>query len=255
MSFILINSLIYEINLIKNKILLLIKFFKIIINWTEESDTAKTEFLSERIQIKGVPCSFQVASVRKKWAMRVIDEKDNKVLKVVKLDKVTSAAITDNIRDIVGRKYSLQEYKIDELDLGSKMSGLLRNIDTFQKTGVVPKTSKSEPGAGKPTQPKLMIKKPSRQPDSFWSAYSTAVTNPPNLASEEDNVQPEASSNSISFEQPTTTESESATPTVPVYSEDLDETLSILGVKCPVCGAELDPDADKCPHCGTKIEE
>ena len=129
---------------------------------------AKTDFLSEKIEIKGTPCSFQVASVRKKWAMRVIDDKEKSVLKVVKLNKVTSATITDYIRDIVGRKYSFKEYKIDEMDLGSKMAKLLRAVDTFEKTGVAPKPVAAEPS----------VKKGAHKPDSFWSAYSSAVSKP-----------------------------------------------------------------------------
>jgi len=219
---------------------------------------AKTDFLSEKIKIKGTPCSFQVASVRKKWAMRVIDEKESKVLKVVKLDKITSATITDNIRDIVGRKYSLKDYPIDELDLGSKMAKLLRDVDTFQKTGVAPKPISQEP-----TGPKISVKKPTRQPDSFWSAYSSAVTNPTAFVPEQPTTQPEStetastSESMISFTQPseTSTAPTQPTPTPPQPSTELDESLSILGVTCPVCGAEIDIDSDVCPSCGTKIED
>lgn len=178
--------------------------------------------------------------------MRVIDEQNNKVLKVVKLDKVTSASITDNIRDIVGRKYSLKDYKIDEIDLGSKMSKLLRDIYNFQKTGVLPEPTQAKPIEGKPTQSKLAFKKPARQPDSFWSAYSTAVTQPTQFVSDTSTVEAD-----INFIKTPENTGNTATPE---QKEELDESLSILGVNCPVCGAEVDLEAEKCPHCGTKID-
>ncbi|MFX0137450.1 MAG: zinc ribbon domain-containing protein [Candidatus Hodarchaeota archaeon] len=205
-------------------------------------NTANTEFITEKIPIKGTPCSFQIASVRGKWAMRVIDNTNNKVLKVVKLKKVTSAVITDNIRDIVGRKVSLKDHPIDEMDLGAKMATLLKQVDDFQKTGALPKPITIE---AKP-KPAIRMKKTASAPDSFWSAYSTAVTKPADLETTP------STKPVISFGQNTPTQPETTPPTQP--PSELDEVFSILGVKCPNCGAEVDYDADICPNCGNPIE-
>ena len=36
-------------------------------------------------------------------------------------------------------------------------------------------------------------------------------------------------------------------------SDDLSEILSDLGLTCPYCGSEIDPDTEVCPKCGKKI--
>ncbi|NVM02781.1 MAG: zinc ribbon domain-containing protein [Candidatus Helarchaeota archaeon] len=214
---------------------------------------AKTEFITEKIPVKGTPCSFQIASVRKKWAMRVIDNTNNKVLKVVKLKKVTSAVITDNIRDIVGRKYSLKDNPIDEMDLGAKMATLLKQVDDFQKTGALPTPSTVQ---AKP-KPAIRTKQTASKPDSFWSTYSTAISQPVELTNE-NVIQPEISTETpptepvISFGQNHPTH---PAPTQPAQaSSELDEVFSVLGVNCPNCSAEVDYDAEVCPNCGTPIE-
>ena len=227
------------------------------------SDSKKPDFITNKIPVKGTPCDFQVASVKKKWAIRIIDNNENKVLKVIKLKKITSAAITDVIRDVIGRKYG-KDYKIDEMDLGAKMATLLKQIDTYQKTGVAPELEMpiEEP---KPTKPPAAFGKPTRQPDSFWSAYSTAVSKPVELPAEEQSIQPTTSSESkntapaISFLTSTTppttaTTPPSTIPPPPKPSADLSETLSILGVNCPNCGAEVDIELDVCPNCGKPLD-
>ncbi|MFX1449205.1 MAG: zinc ribbon domain-containing protein [Promethearchaeota archaeon] len=215
---------------------------------------AQTEFITDKIEIAGTPCSFQIASVRKKWAMRVIDNTDNKVLKVVKLKKVTSAVITDHIRDIVGRKYSLKDYPIDEMDLGAKMATLLKQVDDFQKTGELPTPS---PKIESKPKPAVKIGKATSQPDSFWSTYSTAVSKPVELP-DESTMQPTQTAETtptqpkISFQETPLVPQISKPP--PQTSSELDETFSILGVKCPNCGAEVDYDAEVCPNCGTPLD-
>ncbi len=185
--------------------------------------------------------------------MRVIDNTNNKVLKVVKLKKVTSAVITDYIRDIVGHKYSLKDHPIDEMDLGAKMATLLKQVDDFQKTGALP--TPITPQAG--PKPTIKMKKPTSQPDSFWSAYSTAVTKPAEIK-DQSNIQQEITTETtttepvISFGQNLPSH---PTPTQSVEtSSELDEVFSVLGVNCPNCGAEVDYDAEICPKCGTPIE-
>lgn len=226
---------------------------------SEEEKTEKTDFISGKIEIKGTACTFEIASVKNKWAIRVVDNKEKKILKVVKLNKITSASITDAIHDIIGRKYGKGRI-IDELDLGEKMAELLNQIDTYQKTGVAPeiKPTPSEAEEEMISKSTADIKKKERQPDSFWSAYSTAISKPytPPPIEQESVFNSNGSTqteSTISFETTTPTESQSLTTPQETPTE-LKDTLSALGVICPLCGAEVGIDDEVCPKCGTRIE-
>ncbi|NVM03176.1 MAG: hypothetical protein HWN67_12610 [Candidatus Helarchaeota archaeon] len=96
------------------------------------SEELKPEFITERTEIKGTQCSFQIAFIKQKWAIRIIDHKENKVIKVAELKKISSTYITHVIQDIIGRKFG-EDVQIDEMDLGGKMAELLKQINDFQK--------------------------------------------------------------------------------------------------------------------------
>ncbi|MHA1143928.1 MAG: zinc-ribbon domain-containing protein [Candidatus Helarchaeota archaeon] len=220
------------------------------------SSAPKVSFISDEIKIAGTDFTFQVAELKGNWAIRIINRKDNKVLTVEKLANTTDAAITDVIKNVLGRKYGKElVQKIDYFDLGGKMPALLQKIQEFKNTGKVPEPTMPVTTAAPTASPA----KPTRKPDDFWSAYASAspsIQRAPSLQEE-----------SISFVPEQPVENDTPTPQIDYpemqYSAPpptidtasaLDSTLSILGVKCPKCGAEIDNDEDRCPYCGQEID-
>ncbi|MHC1591811.1 MAG: TFIIB-type zinc ribbon-containing protein [Candidatus Helarchaeales archaeon] len=214
--------------------------------------------MSDEIKIAGTDFTFQVAELKGNWAIRIINRKENKVLTVEKLVNTTDAAITDVIKNVLGRKYGKElVQKIDFFDLGSKMPALLKQIHEFKTKGGVSKPASPKPAAA----PVSMPMRPKRKPDDFWSAYASASTSlnveaslqneSISFTSNQASVQPEAPPVESQPVQP-------AQPAQPAPEIDtasiLDSTLSILGVKCPKCGAEVDNDEDRCPYCGEEID-
>lgn len=206
----------------------------------------KVTFLSQELEIKGSHFTFQIAELKGNWAIRIIDRKKNKILTVVKLPRTTDAAITEKIKDVLGRKYGKKLIKkIDFFDLGGKMPELLQQIHTYKETGQLPDGSKI--GSAMPDGV-VTVSKENRKPDSFWSAYASAPKAEPASYSLE--------AESISFDmgalggdqgQP---QQQQPAPT----SSALDSSLSILGVNCPSCGQEVDIEHTHCPNCGKELD-
>ncbi len=92
--------------------------------------------------------------------------------------------------------------------------------------------------------------------DSFWSAYSNVST------TEEVYSEPQPAVQQPVIQQPVVQQpviqqpaqpAPTITPQTPSTSDQLDDALGILGVKCANCGSEVDPDKNTCPFCGQPL--
>lgn len=233
---------------------------------------SEIQFLSDEIKISGTDFTFQIAEIKDKWAIRIIDRAANKILMVNKLKKTTDAVITDNIKNSLGRKYGKEIIeKIDFFDLGGKMPDLLRKIQEFKDKEEKPTVSEAglDPdvklvGSTKRIERIMDRKKKTKSSDSFWSTYSsvktTAATAPENAAE----ITFDMSAMESAFKEPekppiVSTPTPTATPSIPTpttpATPDLTESLSVLGLTCPNCGAEVDFDDTVCKSCSFFLED
>ena len=231
--------------------------------------TAKSvTFISKEIKIKGTNFTFQVAELKGNWAIRIINRKENKVLTIEKLKNTSDAAITDKIKNILGRKFGAKFMKkIDFFNLGAQMPELLTQIYEYKETGKLPGGGKVQSAV--PEGIVQVAAKKERRPDDFWSAYSTAPKAKPlqdeeiSFIAETTNAPVQTSTqpmlyvdeNGVQWYQDETGLWHQYSGTQqPLDSAELESSLSILGVNCPMCGAEVDIDDEKCPSCGTEID-
>ncbi|NHI91176.1 MAG: zinc ribbon domain-containing protein [Candidatus Lokiarchaeota archaeon] len=237
------------------------------------------QFLSDEIKIAGTDFTFQIAEIKSKWAIRIIDRKENKIIMVNKLKKTTDAEITDNIKNSLGRKFGKKIMsEIDFFDLGSKMPDLLKRIQDYKDSLEVNKEKD-----GIDTKVKLigstdkleeMIKKKksdSRPADSFWSTYSSADTSAKKDVSNDKleitfDLGAIESQYHSSTQSPSTAQSSTPSPSIvpttsptppaiPKPTSGLGDSLSILGLTCPQCGAEIDIDQEICQSCGFLLDD
>jgi len=241
---------------------------------------SEIQFLSDEIKISGTDFTFQIAQIKNKWAIRIIDRKANNILMVNKLKKTTDTVITDNIKNSLGRKYGKEIIqKIDFFDLGGKMPDLLRKIQEFKDKEAKEKSSEGgiDPtvklvGSTKRIERIMDRKKDKKKSDSFWSTYSsvktTAATAPENAAeisfdmsAIESTIKEPEKPPIINTPAPSPTPSTPApapptvSPPTPSVTPDLAESLSVLGLTCPNCGAEVDFDDAVCKSCSFFLED
>ena len=234
------------------------------------------QFLSDEIKIAGTDFTFQVAQIKNKWAIRIIDRKANKILMVNKLKKTTDAEITDNIKNSLGRKFGKEIMsQIDFFDLGGKMPDLLKKIQAYkdnleankEKEGIDTKVKVI--GTTDKLEEMLKKKKSDSKPsDSFWTTYSSADVQSKTKTTEEQPtitfdlgaIESTYQSSQVSSPKPHPTISPpptkpSSTSPSNVPNVELADSLSILGLTCPQCGAEIDLDQEICPSCGFLLED
>ncbi len=240
---------------------------------------SEIQFLSDEIKISGTDFTFQIALIKSKWAIRIIDRAENKILMVNKLKKTTDAVITDNIKNSLGRKFGKELIeKIDFFDLGGKMPALLRKIQDFKDKEE--QANESDPAAESSIKlvgstkriERIMDRKMKTQTsDSFWSTYSSVKsTKPIENQSTPPEITFDISAIESTYKQPKTPPIVNAPPPQPVASKpaevkspegkhpdtpDLSESLSVLGLTCPNCGAEVDFDDVVCKNCSFFLED
>ena len=239
------------------------------------------QFLSDEIKIAGTNYTFQIAQIKNKWAIRIIDRKENKIIIVNKLKKTTDAVITDNIKNSLGRKFGkkiIQE--IDFFDLGGKMPDLLRKIQEYkdkkeqekEMDGIDPKV-KILASTDKLEELIKKKRKTASKSDSFWSTYSSAdmaakksaEKETPTISFDLGAIESQYHGSPSQSAETTPVPSNAPTPTqpsvqnsvpppniapsvpqespqTPKISPDLADSLSVLGLTCPNCGAEVDLD-------------
>jgi len=229
--------------------------------------------LSSDKQIPGTDFSIQIGVIQnetRSWGVKL--SHGGKVVAAKRIKKLIDVEIVGIIRDTIGKKVAL-----DTFELGSAMSALLREVyDKLQgkqakpehqtaksKTSPPPRPTPAPSPQPQPEEPQTFpeepvkplptldqIKIPVSQPiskqasDSFWSSYSNIDTEAPITAPTSAFQQPP---------QPTPTFQPPPHPAPSTASNDLDDALAILGISCPKCGKEVDPDLDTCPYCGAKL--
>ena len=236
------------------------------------------QFLSDEIKIAGTDFTFQIAQIKNKWAIRIIDRKENKILMVNKLKKTTDTEITDNIKNSLGRKFGKKIMdEIDFFDLGSRMPDLLKRILEYkdsietnkEKDGIDSKVKVI--GSTDKLDEMLQKKKSDSRPaDSFWSTYSTADAQAKTKPKEEQptitfdlgaiestykDSQGSSSTSTPVISSPSSTPASAKTTPSNIPNSGLGDSLSILGLTCPQCGAEIDIDQEICPSCGFLLED
>ena len=155
---------------------------------------------------------------------------------------------------------------------GKKPSRVLPTKKEAEQIGLDP--SVKLVGSTKRIERIMERKKGSQKSDSFWSTYSSvktkAPTAPENVADikfdmsaiEETYTKPETPP-IINTPTPTPTPEtptpapDTPTPSAPSSSPtpDLSESLSVLGLTCPNCGAEVDFDDAVCKNCSFFLED
>jgi len=197
---------------------------------------------TERL-IPGTNVNIQVGIIQndeRSWGVKLTQK--GKVIAAKRIKKLIDVEITGIIRDTIGKLVAL-----DTFELGGMLSEILREV--YDKIKEKQKPAEAQAPAPKPaaiSEPEATEETPiaeqpvdSRIPeiklppkmgssDSFWSAYSSIETV------------------TVPFVEPTPTQQAPA-------SKGLDDALAVLGIKCPNCGKEVDPDSDRCPYCGQSV--
>jgi len=215
--------------------------------------------ISTEKQIPGTNVQIQIGIIQdneqRSWGVKLTQK--GKVIAAKRIKKLIDVEITGIIRDTIGKLVAL-----DTFELGALLSGILREV--YDKIKEKQKPAEAQAPMAEPTPvsspqptapqaasqqpadlgiPNLKLPAASGSSDSFWSAYSSydGVSVP---AGESTPYQP--------VQQPP---AESApTPAQPApASGELDAAMSILGMKCPNCGRDVDSDLDKCPYCGQSV--
>ncbi|TFF86168.1 MAG: hypothetical protein EU551_02265 [Promethearchaeota archaeon] len=225
-------------------------------------------FSSEK-EIPKTNCTVQIGDVSGRWAV-VVREKlpdgNKKAIALKRIKKLTDTQIINVIKDTIGKKYSL-----DTFTLGSTMSGLLKEVyakikgekPEKQAAPVKPvPQSTPQPAPDKPAGVTDLPKK--RSPDSFWSSYDSAASSPTQPIQPEQPeqpaqlIQPTQPIQPQQIEEPAYTEFKvqqmpqypPAQEIEPDDSGELDDILGDLGLKCPFCGNDIEPEDEICPSCG-----
>ncbi len=230
--------------------------------------------ISSEKQIPGTNYTIQIGVIQnetRSWGVKIA--LNGKVVTAKRIKKLIDVEIVGIIRDTVAKKVPL-----DTFELGTTMSNLLREVyeklksrkksaqpqrpaqqptpATTQTTTIAQSTAPrpTQPVAQSPLEPASLaaeIKVPSSQPlvsgkaDDFWSSYSSL-----------DTASVSYTESQISTQQPASVPApapQPSPPPAPAASSDLDDALTILGIACPKCGKEVDPDLEVCPYCGQKL--
>ncbi len=215
--------------------------------------------------IPGTDFKIQIGVIQnetRSWGVKLTH--GGKVIAAKRIKKLIDVEIVGIIRDTIGKKVAL-----DTFELGSAMSALLREVyEKLQGKQEKPKPQEAAPVASPPPKP-APAAAPQPQPAEPQTAPQQPVEQMPAL----DNINiptsqplPEPAGDSFwssysSLETTSAPAPQQATPTAPpapqqtasTVSSDLDDAFAILGISCPNCGQEVDPDEETCPHCGQKL--
>ncbi|MBD3230359.1 MAG: hypothetical protein GF329_19425 [Candidatus Lokiarchaeota archaeon] len=241
-------------------------------------------FSSEK-RIEKTNCTIQIGDISGRWAVvlrKILENGKKKAIALKRIQKLTDTQIVEVIKDTIGKDYDL-----DTFTLGSTMSALLREVyakikdqkSKSQKPKAQKPASQPAPTMEKKTSPSLAL--PSvpkkRRADSFWSSYDSApsqISEQPEISNQPtQTTQPAQPSQPIQPTQPSQPQERKRPPTSPTNaptipnqtitqepakpiedeSSELDDILGDLGLSCPFCGKEIDPEDENCPYCGKKI--
>jgi len=215
--------------------------------------------ISTEKQIPGTNVQIQIGIIQdneqRSWGVKLTQK--GKIIAAKRIKKLIDVEITGIIRDTIGKLVAL-----DTFELGAMLSGILREV--YDKIKEKQKPAEAQAPAAEPAPvsspqpaapqaapqqsadlgiPDIKLPVASGSSDSFWSAYSSYDT-------------PSASARAPAPEQ---SSQESPAEYVPAPAQpapaagNLDAAMSILGMKCPNCGRDVDSDLDKCPYCGQSV--
>lgn len=215
--------------------------------------------ISTEKQIPGTNVTIQIGIIQdneqRSWGVKLTQK--GKVIAAKRIKKLIDVEITGLIRDTIGKLVAL-----DTFELGALLSGILREV--YDKIKEKQKPAEAQAPAAEPAPvispqpaapqaapqqpadlgiPDLKLPATSGSSDSFWSAYSSydSVSVPAGEPTPYQPVQQAPAEIAPAPAQPTPA------------SGELDAAMSILGMKCPNCGRDVDPDLDKCPYCGQSV--
>jgi hypothetical protein len=215
--------------------------------------------ISTEKQIPGTNVQIQIGIIQdneqRSWGVKLTQK--GKVIAAKRIKKLIDVEITGIIRDTIGKLVAL-----DTFELGAMLSGILREVYEKIKEKQKPAEAQAPAAAPAPSSspqsaapqaaphqpadlgiPDLKLPATSGSSDSFWSAYSSydGVSVPASEPVPEQPYQQSPVEHAPAVAEPTSA------------SGNLDAAMSILGMKCPNCGRDVDPDLDKCPYCGQSV--
>ncbi len=240
--------------------------------------------ISQETQIPGTDYNIQIGVIQndtRSWGVKI--SLGGKIVTAKRIKKLIDVEIVGIIRDTIGKKVALDTFDLGTT-MSSLLREVYEKLKNKQKSETTqtqapqpapqpapqqtprpssppvvsqaprpqaPAPSPAQPAQEESTVPDLHLAdaKPliSKQPDDFWSSYSSVETST-EVYNEPEPAQP---AYSVPAQAPPAPQPEVAH--TPTGASDLDDALSVLGINCPSCGEEVDSDLENCPYCGSKL--
>ncbi|MHA1229308.1 MAG: zinc ribbon domain-containing protein [Candidatus Helarchaeota archaeon] len=250
--------------------------------WSTETELPNSDYT---IQVGDVTGKWAVV-IRKK-----LMEGGKKAIALKKIQKLTDTNIINVIKDTIGKEFSVDTFTLGSImsKILREVYDKIKAREGAKTAAKAPQTGQSvhpiQPT--QPTQPTTPTQTPDirtqksveipiipkkRQADSFWSSYDAASSYTYPSSTPQTSATPQTQTTPTAPQSPPA-QQYGTPPTMPAPAqaivnsipqappqvasvegeEDLDDILKDLGVTCPFCGREIDPDDEICPYCGKKI--